>query len=226
MKQLILPFEQSPTYDARDFIVSSSNEEAYLWLNCWPNWPHSCLAIYGEGGCGKTHLSSIWQEKSNAQYLRIQDFNTKGLDALFAMHPLFILDDAHLVEKEEKLFHFYNYLMSAKGSLLLLSDTAPAHWGTYLPDLSSRLNAIPAIKIHSPDEDLLTKVIQKLFSDLQLKVDEAVIAFLVKHMERSFESARLWTSALNTFAITQKRSITVPVVRELLTRPDLVGIHQ
>ena len=226
MKQLILPFEQSPTYEARDFIVSSSNEEAYLWLNCWPSWPSPCLALYGESGCGKTHLSSIWQEKSNAQYLRIQDFNTKGLDTLFAMPSLFILDDAHLVEKEEKLFHFYNHLMSVKGNLLLLSNVAPAHWGTYLPDLSSRLNAIPAIKIHPPDEDLLRQVIQKLFSDLQLKVEEAVIHFLIKHMERSFESARLWTCALNTFAITQKRSITVPVVRELLSQPDLVGINQ
>lgn len=226
MKQLILPFEQLPTYDARDFIVSSSNEEAYLWLNCWPAWPYPCLALYGESGCGKTHLSSIWQEKSKAHYLRIQDFNTKGLDALFAMSPLIILDDAHLVEKEEKLFHFYNHLMSVKGSLLLLSTSAPAHWSTILPDLHSRLSSIPAIKIHGPDEDLLTQVIQKLFSDLQLKVEESVIRFLIKHMERSFESARMWTSALNTFAITQKRSITIHVVRELLSHPDLVGTHQ
>lgn len=225
MQQLILPFEQLPTYDAKDFIVSSANEEAYLWLNCWPNWPHPCLAIYGEGGCGKTHLSSIWQTRSKARYLTAQDFNTIGLEALFESPFLFILDDAHLIEKEEKLFHFYNHLMSIKGSLLFLSKSAPAHWGTALPDLSSRLNAIPAIKIHSPDENLLAQVLQKLFSDLQLKVDEAVISFLVKHMDRSFESARLWTSALNRFALTQKRSITVPVVRELLSQPNLVERH-
>lgn len=225
MKQLILPFEQPPTYDARDFIVSSANEEAYLWLNCWPNWPHPCLAIYGEGGCGKTHLSSIWQTTSKAQYLRAQDFDAIGLETLFESPCLFILDDAHLIEKEEKLFHFYNHSLSKKGSLLFLSKAAPAHWGTNLRDLSSRLNAIPAIKIHSPDEALLTKVIQKLFSDLQLKVDDAAISFLIKHMERSFESARFWTSILNTFAMTQKRSITVPVVRDLLSQPNLVERH-
>lgn len=225
MKQLILPFEQSPTYDGRDFIVSSANEEAYLWLNCWPNWPHPCLAIYGEGGCGKTHLSSIWQTISKAQYLRAQDFDAIGLETLFESPCFFILDDAHLIEKEEKLFHFYNHSLSIKGGVLFLSKVAPAHWGTSLRDLSSRLNAIPAIKIHSPDEALLTKVIQKLFSDLQLKVDEAVISFLIKHMERSFESARLWTGLLNTFAMTQKRSITVPVVRELLSQPNLVERH-
>ena len=121
--------------------------------------------------------------------------------------------------------HFYNHVMAEKGNLLLLSEMAPAYWGTKLADLSSRLSSIPAIKIQPPDEKLLTQVIQKLFNDLQLKVDEAVIHFLTKHMERSFESAHMWTSALNTFALTQRRDITIPLVREALVQPELVGIH-
>ncbi|MBA3813038.1 MAG: DNA replication protein [Alphaproteobacteria bacterium] len=226
MKQLILPFEPSPAFGVKDFIVSSSNEGAYIWLMAWPSWPHPCLSIYGEKGCGKTHLSSIWQRTSKAQYFSARDFNAIELEALFEGPPVFILDDAHFIKNEEKLFHFYNHLITSKGSLLLLSQSAPARWMTNLPDLRSRLNAIPAIKINAPDEALLTQVLQKLFSDLQLKVDEAVICFLIKHMERSFESARRWTKALNAFALTERRNITVPAVRELLSRPDMVGIDQ
>lgn len=218
MKQLLLPFEQTPAFDAKDFIVSRSNEEAYLWLKGWPQWSYPCVAIYGESGCGKTHLSSIWQIASQARYLKAEDFNAASLDILFESPGFFVLDEAHLINREEKLFHFYNHLMSIKGNLLLLSHEAPAHWKISLPDLRSRLNAMPAIKISPPDETLLTQVIQKLFTDLQLKVDEAVIHFLTKHMERSFESARLWTTALNTFALTHKRGITIPVVREILSQ--------
>ena len=226
MKQLILPFDESPAFGVKDFIVSSSNEGAYIWLMAWPSWPHSCLSIYGEKGCGKTHLSSIWQSASKAQYLNARDFNTVELETLFEAPPIFILDDAHFIKNEEKFFHFYNHIIASNGNLLLLSQTAPARWIMNLADLRSRLNTIPAIKIDAPDEALLVQVLQKLFSDLQLKVDESVIYFLTKHMERSFESARRWTKALNTFALTEKRNITVPVIRELLSQSDLVETDQ
>ncbi len=221
MKQLILPLDLPPAFDHKDFIVSSCNEEAYLWLMRWPNWPHRCLAIYGDEGCGKTHLSNIWQVNTNAKCLKSQDFNTMGLEDLFEKPNLFVLDDAHAIEKEEKLFHFYNYLIDSKGGLLLLSRMPPAHWGKSLPDLRSRLNAIPALKIHAPDEALLFQVIQKLFNDLQLHVEKVVIEFLIKHMERSFEKATFWVETLNTYALTQKRRVTIPLVREVL----LAGIH-
>jgi chromosomal replication initiation ATPase DnaA len=225
VKQQILPLELPPTFEAKDFIVSSSNEEAYLWLMRWPDWPNQCLAIYGEEGCGKTHLSHIWKENTNAQYLKGQDFNSINLETLLKEPHLFILDDAHLIEKEEKFFHFYNHLMSIEGGLLLLSRTPPAHWNIELADLRSRLNTISALKIHAPDENLLCQVIQKMFSDFQIYVDSAVISFLLKHMERSFESARLWVEALNIYTLIKKRSITIPLVKEILLEKGLADIH-
>ena len=162
---------------------------------------------------------------TNAKLLTSEDFNAIDLETLFDMSNFFILDDAHLIEKEKKFLHLYNHLVDSKGALLLLSRTPPAHWGTQLPDLRSRLNAVPALKIHAPDEDLLFQVIQKLFSDFQLHVEDAVVSFLLKHMERSFERARFWVKTLNTYALSQKRRITIPLVREILLREDPVEIH-
>ncbi|MBY0502120.1 MAG: DNA replication protein [Alphaproteobacteria bacterium] len=220
MKQLILPFSVSPTFEARNFIVSSANEEAYRWVLRWPNWTGICLAIYGEQGCGKTHLSHIWHAQTQAVRLTSEEFNQIDLVSLLKGPRHIILEDAQLIERDEKLFHFYNHIALSNGGLLILSRTPPARWKSHLPDLQSRLNAIPAIKIHDPDEKLLSYVFQKLFHDLQLKVDESVITFLLKHMVRSFESARKWVKDLNVYALTQNRSITIPLVRELLKQKE------
>lgn len=226
MKQLILPFDISPTFKAQDFIVSSANEEAYQWLLRWPNWLGTCLAIYGENGCGKTHLSHMWAEQTQASRLMGGEFNKINLENLLNGSRFVILDDAHIIERDEKLFHFYNHITLNNGGLLILSRTPPARWESHLPDLQSRLNAIPTIKIHDPDEELLRHVILKLFHDLQLKVDESVITFLLKHMVRSFESARKWVEDINMYALTQSRSITIPLVRELLNQQGVVDTFQ
>lgn len=225
VKQLTLPLELPPAFDTKDFVVSSSNEDAYRWLMRWPNWPNRLLSLYGDEGCGKTHLSHIWQFNTKARYLKGQDFDTTNVETLFEAPFLFVLDDAHLIEKEEKLFHFYNHLIQSKGALLLLSRTPPARWETQLPDLRSRLNAIPAIKIHSPDETLLLQVIQKLFNDAQIHVEETAIRFLLKHMERSFESARQWVETLNNQALIQKRGVTIPLIREVLLEKEAAEKH-
>lgn len=225
MQQLILPLDLPPTFETKDFIVSQANEEAYLWLMRWPNWPTRFLAIYGDEGCGKTHLSHLWQRKTNARRLNAIDFNDIPLESLLQDPSFFILDEAHFIEKGEALFHFYNHVIHSKGGALLLSRTPPAHWIVELPDLKSRLNAIPAIKIHAPDEFLLAEVLQKLFTDLQIKVEATVISFLLKHIERSFESAHRWANLLNTYAFIQKRNITISLVRELLLKQEPAETH-
>lgn len=234
MKQLILPLDLPSTFEAKDFIVSPANEEAYLWLTRWPNWPTRCLALYGEEGCGKTHLSHMWQKETGALSFKAADLRALSFEALLSLPPYIILDQAdllqtegqlfHFSDEEEKLFHLYNHITAAKGGILFLSHLPPAHWQISLNDLKSRLNVIPAIKIHLPDEMLLVHVIQKQFHDLQLKVDEGVILFLLKHIERSFESAKTWVQMLNDRALIGKRNITISLVKDLLAEQGLGGI--
>lgn len=226
MQQLVLPLDLPTSFQAKDFVVSTANEEAYMWVKCWPNWPMPCLVVYGDAGCGKTHLSHLWQEKAKAWCLKPREFKALSLSALLEAPPFFILEDAHLLEKGEKLFHLYNHLLTAKGGLLLLSRTPPAQWKIKLPDLESRLKALSTVKINPPDEILLGYVIQKLFNDLQVHVEGSVVAFLLSHIERSFESAKVWVGLLNEAATAQKRAITVPLAREILKEKEWVGRDQ
>lgn len=226
MQQLVLPLNLPPAFEAKDFIVSSSNEEAYLWILKWPNWPYRSLSLYGEKGCGKSHLAKIWQGNTKAVLLKGQDFDQIDPETLFEKSMYFVLDEADLIRDEEKLFHLYNHIIFSQGGLLLLSQLPPSQWALTLPDLKSRLNALPALKIQAPDEELLCQVIQKLFRDAQVNVEPATIYFLLKYIERSFDAAHDWVNKLNTTSLSQNRRITIPLVKELLLKEGMVGTHQ
>jgi chromosomal replication initiation ATPase DnaA len=135
-----------------------------------------------------------------------------------------ILDDADGLfagsEAETSLFHLLNRLVGTRGRLLLTARTAPARWDLSLPDLSSRLNALPMALIGAPDDSLLSALLLKQFADRQLQVGDDEIRFLVARMERSFDAARRIVGAIDRRALAEGRPITIPLLRSLLPNED------
>jgi len=84
-----------------------------------------------------------------------------------------------------------------------------------LPDLVSRLRALPVVTVSAPDDALLRAVMVKLFADRQLSVDESLIAYLATRIERSFAAAREAVAQLDREALRQKRGVTRALAAEM-----------
>jgi chromosomal replication initiation ATPase DnaA len=80
------------------------------------------------------------------------------------------------------------------------------------------VRAAPTVAILAPDEALIGALLVKLFADRQVRVDPAVVAFLVARMERSFDAARRLAAALDAAALSEGRPITVPLAGAVLAR--------
>ena len=98
----------------------------------------------------------------------------------------------------------------------MTARTRPALWRIELPDLASRLRAIPTVELRPPDDALLRAVMVKLFADRQLAVDEALIAYLSTRIERSFAAAKAAVEDLDREALRLKRPVTRALAAELL----------
>ena len=85
-----------------------------------------------------------------------------------------------------------------------------------LPDLASRLRAAPSVEIESPDEISLQAILVKLFYDRQLNVEPGVVAYILPRIERSFESVQNLVRKIDESSLSEKRSVTVPLVRGVL----------
>lgn len=212
MQQLFLQFPLSSDYLSEDFFVSEANDKALAYINQWPNWASGIYAktllIYGEKGCGKTHLAHIWQRLAQAKFLMRIDYEELN-------HNTLILEDIENFD-QESLLHLINFANENQIYLLLTSSTSPAKLKFPLADLNSRILAVPSVAIQSPDQELLKAVLFKSLAERQLKIHPATIDYIITRIDRSFSNLFIFIEKLDAMCKTHKRPITIPLVKQLL----------
>jgi len=213
-RQLALALPSRPAQGRDDFLVAESNREAVEWIDRWPDWPGHALAIYGQAGCGKSHLAQVWRTRSGAGVV-----STGELTEAVASGKLsggVVVEHQDRRYDEEALLHVYNAVAQAGGTLLITSREPPARWPTTLPDLRSRLRATHAVGIAPPDDQLLAAVLTKLFGDRQLQVTPEVVTYVVARIERSFDAANRIVARLDQISLASKRAVTIPLASKML----------
>jgi len=217
MAQLPLELGHRASYGGEDFLIAPCNQAAVAWFDRWPDWPGPGLAVHGPPGCGKTHLAHVFQAGAGARLLRPADLEPGFRPALIEGARACVLDDAPPVA-ERALLHLHNALAERGGHLLILSRLPPARWGVALPDLASRLAALPAVRIEAPDDSLVEALLVKLFADRQIAVAPGVVAYLTTRLERSFDALRRVVDILDRESLARHRAVSLALAREVVER--------
>jgi chromosomal replication initiation ATPase DnaA len=205
-RQLALEWPHRPALAREDFLVAPANEAAVAWLDSWPDWPSHGLVVHGPEGSGKTHLVQAWRVRSGAAPL------SEDLPG-----DAWVLDDAdRAAPAETAFFHLLNRVAERRGHLLIASRTPPARWTIRLPDLASRLKALPAVALGAPDEALVEAVLVKHFADRQLRVAPETVRYIAPRLERSLAQAAKLSEALDKAALAGARAVSIPLAREVL----------
>lgn len=215
--QIPFDFGHRPSTSGEDFLIAPSNRDAVAWIDKYPDWPAPALIVYGPPGCGKSHLTQVFRGATAAAEIPAARAGDAASLEAAGRAGAAVIDDAEEGLDEEGLLHLYNFLAERSGHLLLTAPRAPARWNIALADLRSRLLAAPAVEIGRPEDGLIAAVLVKLFSDRQLRVDAAVIDYMVVRMERSLDAARRLVEAIDGVALAEKRDITVPLIRGVLS---------
>ena len=219
MRQIPLQFSIDSSYHAADFLISACNEAAWAQLYQPLNeWPQPALLLRGASSSGKTHLAHIWATHAQAPIMRAADIRPDDAPQDYSIrHPALVIEDIHQIADERSLFHLLNFQRTQPTQLLLTVDDA-ACWDRFtLPDLRSRLQALPQVSIQPPDDELLQALMVKLFIDHQRQVDMAVIQYILPRVERSFQAITTLVARMEEEASIAKSPITVHLARRLLT---------
>ncbi|MFN3623185.1 MAG: HdaA/DnaA family protein [Hyphomicrobium sp.] len=215
-RQLVFDLAHRQALGAEDFLVSSSNAAAVEMIDRWPAWPHPASLVAGPQGSGKSHLANVWRLRSGAGIVAAADLDDLIVAGLPDGGAIVVEDIDRAIADEKVLFHLLNRARESKLSVLITSRTPPGEQEFRVPDLRSRLRALPMVEVQPPDEALLKAVLVKLFDDRQLYVEPQVIDYLSLRMERSMAAASRIVTAVDRLALATHRKVTRPLAAEVL----------
>lgn len=213
--QIPLPLASRELLARDDLIVCAGNEKAVAYIDSWPDWPVPVVALYGPAGCGKTHLATVWREVTNAETIpavRLAEERPPESRAL-------VVEDVDVAPcspaRDAALLYVLDHA-APPASCLLTGRGHPASWPASLPDLASRLGALPALPLWAPDEALLSALARKLFSDRQLYVPDTLIEEMLRRLDRSPAAIRDFVADLDAAGLAAAKPVNLPLLRTLI----------
>jgi len=214
IRQQAFRFSYRQRFVAADFQPAPCNAAALTWLARTGDWPEGRLALWGEPGCGKTHLLHLWAERTEGAV--VLDCPLAGEAFDLPAHGGIALDDVDAREHGAALLHLLNAASEARLPVLMAGRAPPSRWPTRIPDLASRLRAVAAAEIGAPDDELLRALLLRLAGERQLAIPEVVHEWLLRHLPRSPAAFREAVERLDEAAFAKGSAVTRPLAATAL----------
>ena len=228
-KQLIFPFQINQKASFDSFFCSPDNQNLMTRLaDIAISQDANEIIIHGEKGSGKSFLmQAICNELSSSEkqfaFIPMKKALNMGVEIFQNLGSLdtVCIDDLQLIlanqEWETALFNLINECQQSNCSLILsLGGTQPVEESIVLPDLLSRIKRMEFLALHSVQDELFNKAIVFVAQQLEIKIDNAELEFLLKHQTRIFSLLVENIITLDKQAASLKRKITIPLIKETL----------
>ena len=213
--QLILKFPTQQAYKKEDFYVSSSNQEAYDFINSWPKWIKRIINIFGPSGSGKSHLASMLKSKTSCLWIDSNELNEKTF-LKFKTKETLIIENLNEKISEKLLFTLWNIALQDNKYFLITSTKPLNSYKFKMNDLVSRVNSSLVIGISLPSDDLISVILAKNFSDKQIKIEKKHIDYIIKRIDRSYEKISQFVSILDKYSLKKGNPFSLKLIKEVL----------
>lgn len=204
--------ERSP----ETLVVAEANRDAAALLTDWRNWPGGALALVGPSGSGKTHIALAWALEVGARQLAVEASPDEAA-AIFAETHALLIDDAAGAD-EATLWRVLDKARTEGGAVLLVGQTPPGAWPVTLPDLRSRLAALPVARLKEPDEALMAVVLRRVCREQFIQLSDDAANYLVQRLPRTFAAAQAWVAALDQELVRGAKPVSMAGARRALQR--------
>ncbi|MCK9605474.1 MAG: DnaA regulatory inactivator Hda [Methylomonas sp.] len=225
--QVPLQFEFQSNLTFASFFAGNNTEIITNLQNLADDGIEQQLFIWGERGCGKSHLLQASCQHAKAKdkdpfFLKFtpdQLPSPQMLEGLENME-LVCFDDIQYIaghaDWETALFGFYNSHRQNNHKLLLAADCPPKYLPFDLLDLKTRMSWGLTLKIQPLRDDQLIDALTFKAHFLGFDIPPKVGRFLLNHYVRDLPALWLLLEKIDRATLAAQRKLTIPFLKQIL----------
>ncbi len=223
MKQLLLELSPPPSPTLDNFVAGPNGETlAAVRAMLDGSAGERFLYLWGGRGCGKSHLAAGFVAACAERGLRVEKVagGRQPLDAAeLATRDAVVVDDVAALPESDQvaLFDLINRLREGSGLLLATGPVAPMHL-RLRPELATRLSQGLVYQVRCLSDADKQRALQTRAWQRGFTLGADVAAYLLRTWRRDLPSLMAVLDALDRYSLEVKRPITLPLVRDVLSR--------
>jgi DnaA family protein len=225
MKQMALDIGLTSVPLLSNF-VPAGNETALEHLLLWTSNPTRSPVptfLWGESGCGKTHLLRATREALREQGGRVgwMDAGTLDPSEFDDQWDAVLLDDCHLYTATQQAAAF-NWFVNAQNPAIgpsrwvLAAASCPPADLRLREDLRTRLGWGHVFQVHALGEAERRAVLRRAADERGVFLGDDVMDFMLSRFSRDLSSLMQLLDQLDAYALRTQRAITIPLLRSML----------
>lgn len=206
-----------------DSFLTGANGQALAAAQALAAGSDSLLYLHGIEAAGKSHLlQAMCAACAGAAYLPLRTLRALAPEALegLAGLPLVAIDDPEAIAGEmpweQRLFSLYNECMAAGTRIAVAARVPAVALPLALPDLRSRLAAMPHFALRPLDEAQQRSALLARAAARGIQLPEDAVQYLQRRFARDMASLSDILERLDAASLEAKRPLTLPFVRSVL----------
>jgi DnaA family protein len=194
MKQLLLDIKPAAAPSLDNFIVGRNAEALASLKQAIAGGQPRFIYFWGESGSGKSHLLSACKTMS-----------------------MQVADDVHLLDNEAQiaLFNTYNQQKEIGGALITAGLHAPSQM-ELRDDLATRLAWGLVYQLHPLNDIEKASALKNHALERGMRLPDEITDYCLRYLRRDLPSLMAILDALDEWSLTEKKPVTVPMLRKLL----------
>lgn len=202
-RQLTLDLVKPPQPSLDNFVVGRNAEVVAALRAVAAGTGERFIYLWGETGAGRSHL------------LQALGFDSE-VPAFDSRRHLYVVDDVDRCDEsqQQRLFVLLNEIRADGAARFVgAGNVAPMHLALR-DDVRTRLGWGLVYQVHALSDDEKAQALSAHAASRGLMLPADAVDYLLTHMPRDMRTLVAIVDALDTYALSVKRAITVPLVRQ------------